>query len=270
MAGTHLDLIKSRKSIRTYDSRPLEADALDKLVRYFDNIKNPYGQDIVFRILDTKKNGLKSAVVTGAQHYIAGKMRKIPHCEEAFGFSFESAVLFAWSMGIGTVWLGGTFDRADFEQAMELENDEIMPCVSPIGYPAAKMSIRETLMRKSIKADNRMKLDEIVFDGSFSSFPNLPDNVTRILEAVRWAPSAVNKQPWRIIVSGDTFHFYKKQHKGFMSDAAGDLQKIDMGIALCHFDNAARNEGFSPVLSLDVPDINAPEDMQYTASYILG
>ena len=52
---------------------------------------------------------------------------------------------------------------------------------------------------------------------------------------VRFAPSAVNKQPWRIIAVGDRYHFYEKKDNGYVGEATGDLQKIDVGIALCHF-----------------------------------
>jgi len=38
-----------------------------------------------------------------------------------------------------------------------------MPCVSPLGYPAEKMSLRETLMRKGIQADKRMDFDRLFF-----------------------------------------------------------------------------------------------------------
>ena len=45
-------------------------------------------------------------------------------------------------------------------------------------------------------------------------------------------PSAVNKQPWRVILHGGTYHFYLKRDKGYISDAVGDMQKIDPGIAV--------------------------------------
>lgn len=47
-------------------------------------------------------------------------------------------MLYAQSLGIGTVWIGGTMDRAAFEATMELGENEVMPCVSPLGYPAKK------------------------------------------------------------------------------------------------------------------------------------
>lgn len=74
------------------------------------------------------------------------------HMEEAFGYSFEMLVLYAWSIGIGTVWIGGTMERSAFEEAMGLAQNERMPCMSPLGYTAKKMSLRENMMRKAVKA----------------------------------------------------------------------------------------------------------------------
>ena len=60
----------------------------------------------------------------------------MPHFEEALGYAMEQFVLDAWSVGIGTTWIGGTMDRQAFEKAMDLSEDEVMPCVSPIGHIA--------------------------------------------------------------------------------------------------------------------------------------
>jgi len=108
-------------------------------------------------------------------------------------------------------------DRAAFEKTMELAEDEVMPCMSPLGYPAKKMSLRETMMRKGIKADERMAFEELFFDGSFAS--SLTKEKAGILcyplEMVRLGPSAVNKQPWRIVIADHAAHFYLKRSKGF-------------------------------------------------------
>ena len=71
--------------------------------------------------------------------FIAGKMKKQKHAEEAFGFTFERIVLFATDLGIGTTWIAGTMDRKGFEKAIGLKEDEVMPCISPLGYPAERM-----------------------------------------------------------------------------------------------------------------------------------
>ena len=59
--------------------------------------------------------------------------------------------------------------------------------------------------------------------------------LSEVLDMVRWAPSAINKQPWRIVHRDGAYHFYEKKDRGYSSDATGDMQKIDVGIALCHF-----------------------------------
>ena len=195
----------------------------------------------------------------------------MPHMEEAFGYSFEMFVLYAWSIGIGTVWIGGTMDRSAFERAMVLEQNEMMPCVSPLGYPAGKMSIRENMMRKAIRADSRNPFEAIFFDSTFE-VPLTKEKAGRlaeVLEMVRWAPSAVNKQPWRVLVDKNGVHFYLKRTKGFASEAAGDMQKIDLGIALCHFALAAKENAINICFNMNDPGIAVEAGMEYIASYLL-
>lgn len=62
---------------------------------------------ITFRILDREKYGLSSPVILGAETYIGAKCKRQEHAELAFGYSFEKLVLFATTLGVGTVWLAG-------------------------------------------------------------------------------------------------------------------------------------------------------------------
>ena len=113
--------VRSRRSVRTYDPRPLAAQDREALCTYMEKIENPYGLNVEFCLL----GGMKSPVVVGTDLFVAGKMEKNAHMNEAFGYSFEKLVLYAESMGIGTVWIGGTMDRGAFEKAMEVSADEL-------------------------------------------------------------------------------------------------------------------------------------------------
>lgn len=104
------EVIKTRKSVRTYDGRQLTEEDRQALEEYAKTITNPYGIPVSFVFLDAEKYGLSSNVIKGEHLYVAGKVPKTAHCEEAFGFSFEKLVLYAWSRGIGTTWIGGTMD----------------------------------------------------------------------------------------------------------------------------------------------------------------
>ena len=263
-----MELIRGRRSVRTFDGTPLRAEDADAILAFAEKLENPYEIPITWKLLDAKKHGLNSPVIVGTDTWIAGKMRRVPHAEEAFGYAFEKVVLFAGSLGVGTTWIAGTMDRAAFEKAVELQDGEVMPCVSPLGYPAKRMSLRETLMRKGIRADARSPFEALFFDGSFQAplSPEAAGSFREALEAVRLGPSAVNKQPWRAVVCGDTVHFYEKRSKGY--DAGGwDIQKIDIGIALAHFELAAKESGLSPVMAEADPGIPADEDTGYIASF---
>jgi len=261
-------LVRSRRSVRTFDDRPVSRETLAQLFDALAQSSNPYGLPVEFKLLDGTKQRLSCPVIVGTDLYIGAKIKKAPCCSEAFGYSFELLVLHAQALGLGTVWVGGTMDRIAFEQAMELADDELMPCMTPLGYPAQKMSLRESMMRKGIKADERLPFEALFFDQSFTR-PLTTEKAGALytpLEMVRLAPSAVNKQPWRVLLEGNSAHFYLKRAKGFGGGTI-DMQKIDMGIALCHFDLAAKEAGFTPEFAQSVPAIEVPEGLEYIATY---
>ena len=270
--ATLKDIVKSRRSFRTFDGNLICPEDREKLEEYINaGITNPFGIPVEFVLLDAEEYGLSSPVIAGEKLYVAGKITKVPYADVAFGYSFERLVLFAWSLGIGTTWIGGTMKREQFEKAAGLKDGETMPCVSPLGYPAKKLSLREVLMRKGVKADSRLAFGELFFEGSFDRplTEGAAGKLAPALEAVRLAPSAVNKQPWRAVVCGERVHFYEKRSRGYVSDNGWDMQKIDMGIALCHFELAAKECGVDAAFELGDPSLPVPEGVTYIASFVL-
>ncbi|MCR5100190.1 MAG: nitroreductase [Butyrivibrio sp.] len=265
-----LDMVKSRRSVRTFDGNGVKAEDVDTLKAFAENITNPYGIDIIYDFLEAKKNNLSSPVISGEKFYITAKVKAGKYSEEAYGYSFEALLIKAHEIGLGTVWIGGTMPREKFEEAAKVSEGEIMPCVSPIGTVADKMSIKEGLMRKGVKADKRFKFEELFFDGSFENA--VDENKAREMgladafEAVRLAPSAVNKQPWRIVVQGNCAHFYEKKDKGF-DNGVYDLQKVDIGIAMYHFEQQLISEGRKGQFEVSDPGIKMPADVEYITTY---
>ena len=143
-----------------------------------------------------------------------------------------------------------------------------MPCVSPLGYPAVKKSVREALMRKGVGADNRMTAEQLFFEGAWERPVSDKEKALLgdLVEMVRWAPSAVNKQPWRVVIADGQVHFYEKKDRGYVNDSTGDLQKIDVGIALCHFVMGLEEIKVKPELKVSDPGIDIPDDVEYIAT----
>lgn len=264
------EMIRSRRSVRTFDGAPLREEDESRILAFAGKVENPYALPIEWKLLDRKNDSLSVPVVAGADTYIAGKMQHAPHAEEAFGYTFEKIVLYAQSLGVGTTWIAGTMDRKAFEQAMRLSENEVMPCVSPLGYPAEKMSLRETMMRKGVKADSRLDFEKLFFDASFDKALSAEKagDLRLPLEMLRLAPSAVNGQPWRVVRCGDCVHFYEKRGRGMAGDG-WDIQKIDMGIALCHFELGAVESGLRPVMFEEDPGLPGQGGLIYIASFRL-
>lgn len=261
------DIIRSRKSVRTFDGTPLRAEDLRKLEEYAAAIRNPFDVPVEFRFLDAKENNVSSPVVVGEQLYVAAKVKRTANFEVALGYSFEELCLYAASLGIGTVVLAATLSRKSFEQAMQVVDGEVMPVVSPLGYAAPKRSIREGLMRKGIGSDSRKDFGSLFFNGSFGEPLTEAEAgpYGQALENLRWAPSATNKQPWRAVKTGSVLNFYELQT--LKPSPLGDIQKVDVGIALANFALTMEADGVSGRFEIRDPGISHPENAYYLVSY---
>ena len=84
---------------------------------------------------------------------------------------------------------------------------------------------------------------------------------------VRLAPSAGNKQPWRAVVCGDRVHFYEKKTKSMSNNSLGDIQKVDVGIALAHFDLVLKEAGTDGRFMVEDPGFKVDDLMEYIITY---
>ncbi len=267
-----LEIIKGRRSVRTFDGSPVSEEHRRQLTQYMETISNPFGIPVRFVLMDAKEKGLSSPVLSGETLYVAGIVERGDYADVAFGYSFEKLVLYAWSLGIGTTWIGGTMKRELFERAAGLAPGEMMPCMSPLGYPAKTRSVKETLMRKGVGADSRLPAEQLFFDGAWGVPLKTAgrEDHCELTEMVRWAPSAVNKQPWRIIAGDDCLHFYEKKDRGYASDKTGDMQKIDVGIALCHAVMGLEDQKKTAEVTVHDPGISVPESVVYIATVLVN
>ena len=263
------ETIKDRKSVRTYEGQQIPEQTMRQIREFLNQDDNPFGIPITFSILDAEKDGVNSPVILGANTYVAGKYQKQKNAEIAFGYSFEKFILYVTSLGLGTVWLAAPIDRKAFEKAVDLREDEVMPAVTPLGYAAQKRSVRENLMRKGMKSDQRLPVEKLFFEGDFQQ-PLQEENAgewASPLAMVRLAPSATNKQPWRAVTEGNKVHFYEAKNKGYDKESTGDIQKVDLGIALCHFEIAAKEAGLSGRFIQSDPGITTAEGTEYIATF---
>ncbi|MBE6098321.1 MAG: hypothetical protein E7198_11160 [Schwartzia succinivorans] len=86
-----MEIIKTRRSVRTFDGRKIFSEHRKKLKDYIKDIKNPYNIPVRFVLLEgNKSQDICSPVIEGEDLYVAAMIPNVPHSEEAFGFSVPS------------------------------------------------------------------------------------------------------------------------------------------------------------------------------------
>lgn len=244
------EIVKARLSVRTYTEQTISEEIKRNIRDYIDTLDNPFGSEATFRLLESElaSNAAKLGtygVIKGARNYIGASVKDEALALEGLGYEFEKLILYITSLGMGTCWLGGTFKRSEFAKAMSIKEGEFFPAISPFGFAAGKKSFADSLVRFIAKGDTRKAWTELFFQQDFST--PLSEAEAGIyagpLEMVRLAPSASNKQPWRIVKDQDICHFYEYQTPGYSKTFGYDIQRIDMGIAACHFHLTAIEKG---------------------------
>ncbi len=253
------ELIQLRYSCRNYVDSPLEREPREELTAVLESLTSgPFGNSCRLALLaatQDDRDALKGlgtyGFIKGATGFIAGAVIGGPGDLEDYGFCLEQAVLAATDLDLGSCWLGGSFSKSSFAKKIGLRGAEMMPAVVAIGYP--RENSREHWIRRSAGSDRRLPADQLFFDGS-PAVPLTPEAAgaySGVLDAVRWAPSASNKQPWRLLRDGVGWHFYLCRTPGYNKGLIkslirlADLQRVDVGIAMCHFELAASDAGLT-------------------------
>jgi len=266
--------IHLRKSVRTYSGRLIPEEVKSRIQKAFNQLSGPFDAPLRFQWLDIPQ--LKGdekvrfgtyGVILGATNFIAGAVKKGDHALEHFGYCFESLILTITSLGLGTCWMGGTFSRSQFARAMHLANDEWLPAITPLGYPSwARGPI--DLLFKPITGRIRFPWQKLFFSESLKTLMTGEEagDYAVPLEMVRIAPSAANRQPWRVVKQGNRFLFFLAHDAGYKGKYDFDMQKIDMGIAMFHFEATAREKGLKGEWQLK---LSAAHDLPQNWEYIV-
>lgn len=315
------EIIQQRYSCRAYDKRPIAPEQAGRLAAFARGVtRGPLGAALRFELAVAQEDDARAlrglgtyGLIRNPAGFIIGAAGPGEKNLEDFGYGMEAVVLCATSLGLGTCWLGGNFTRSSFAAKIGAAGDEIVPAVTPIGYPAEGTRARDPL-RWAARSDRRLPWEALFFrpaagqtahrktqSGMEASAglsgqrmqpakASIPNDVRSFwtplaetdagayavpLAMLRLAPSASNRQPWRVIQDGACYHFYLRRTPGygwgtltFTLLGLADLQRVDMGIAMCHFELAARELGLAGQWIVDEPDLPKPgETTEYVVTW---
>ena len=178
-------------------------------------------------------------------------MRKGAGDLEDYGYLLEEVVLHATGLGLGTCWLGGTFTRSTFTSRFGgVGRDETIPAVVSIGYPGDDGAER---IREREEGTRRLPAGRALLRRRVGRAAR-PRARGRLRRRARGRPhgavgdeqAALAHRAHAAATGTSTCVRTKGYGKGspwFKLLRIADLQRVDLGIAMCHFDLVARESG---------------------------
>jgi nitroreductase len=250
------EAIRRRFSVRHYMSGPVPAEILDA-VENSGRTSIPLGKNSNVRlhlIREGKTVAERMTFQTGrswlfgsAPHFIIASAEEKPHFMLDAGFRMEQVILFATMQGLGTCWVGGMFSEKTLSELLNLNKNERVIALTPLGYPDTSFYGRtiDTIMHLGGPDTRRRKsLAEIVFGPEFgSSLRSGDSDLLEMLECTRLAPSWTNSQPWRFVVGGNEIIALAQVRPTSVRNGK-HYYRLDLGIAMSHFFLTAKELGW--------------------------
>jgi nitroreductase len=223
---TKSEAIDERRSRRLYLTKPIDATILSALLNKIDQYNAESGLSIRF-IEDgsaafsnlRKSYGLFSGV---RSLLVMAGPKNTPHLKEKVGYFGEMLVLEATILGLGTCWVGGTFDTKN--PIFQLTDNETLVCVIPVGF-VETLSFKERMVHQMVAGKSK-SIEQLL-----NSDSKLPDGMLEAFKAVQKAPSAANRQPVRFRYGNGVLTTF--------TDDDGKFNLVDLGIVKANFEVVA-------------------------------
>ena len=238
-------VIEQRRSRRKFESKPLNSKDLEHIKSICENFQ-PFSDARAILVTKSPEKVFKGAIgsygkIKGAQAFIAfiGDMRS-RSVHEHVGYTGEGIILEAEAMGLNTCWVGGSFKPKAVESLINIEKEERVLAVTPVGFARKRLSFEERLMAGFGITHRRKPLSKLVIGLKQSEWPKW---VRLALELARLAPSRVNRQPWRFHIERESIVVAVNSSR--MQIEAVTSERLCCGIAMLHIELAALHYGLS-------------------------
>ena len=220
---TELEAIKARHSVRNYLDRPIEASQVEALRAEISTINALSGLNIQLVLEEPKSfsTGVwKYGKFSGVRNYFVMAGPRGKEAEEKIGYYGEKLVLLAQMLGLNTCWVGLTYTK--IPGTFTLREGDIVHCVISLGY-GANQGFQHPLRP---------------VEDFYEAAGPLPDWFRAGLEAALLAPTAINQQKFKFILSTDG------QVEARPLRSMVGYTYIDLGIAKYHFEIGAGKNTF--------------------------
>ncbi len=215
----NLEAIEARHTVRKYLPKTVPADVRDQLDRQVAMLNDVEGLSLEVRYDDEGAFGplMRMVFAKGVRNYVVLAGPDDEGVDERIGRASAEVMVLAQKLGLNTWWVGGTFSRGKVSRDAHAEK--------VIGILAFGYGADQGKPHKSKSAE-----DVSEYDG------DQPEWFRAGVRAALLAPTALNKQDFRIVGKGSTVTF---------EAGSGSFAGADAGIVKRHFEIGAGSGTFS-------------------------
>lgn len=204
------ETIFSRRTVKNFDMAPLDHNILQDVLSFVNHTNQIGGQTAQFQIAAAGEVSDKTA-----PHYLLAYCADNDAAYANVGYVMANAELYLQSKGYGSHWL-----------AMAKPNHNKKEFCILLAFGRT-----DEPERKGLDEFKRLPVAKI----------SNADN--SIINAARLAPSAMNKQPWKIVFSDGTINICTASRGLVDALLPAKWSKIDLGIITRYLQIASENEG---------------------------
>lgn len=214
------EAIYKRKSVRKYKQELIPEELLEDIQNYFDEIPRLVPGIRTELVIERCMNGREGAVLGKSKPPYQMKI----YSEDKERYRMNAGYLMEMmSLYLTTRGLGSCYRSTSLLPKKDMDGKKYLMTMS-FGY-AAGSHLRTAVQFRRLDIKNLCVLRE-----------TMRPWVRELIEAARLAPSSMNSQPWRFLISNGRIHiFSRKDDAGFR----GKYTEFNLGIMLAHILTAA-------------------------------
>ena len=214
------EAMKERHMVRQYTDKAIPSDIVELLNTRIAENNQKYGLHLALVLGNSDGIGGMAKLLFSrtVNNYIVLAGTDAPGLDEKLGYCGADLILYAQTLGLNTWWVGGMFNSKGALKNISGKDVRVNGVIA-IGYG------------KTQGVPHKSKAPEEI--GEYNGIA--PQWFTDGINALLYAPTALNKQPYTVKGSGN---------KVSISAGSGHFSGIDLGIGKYHFEVGAGKENF--------------------------
>ncbi|MDO4772280.1 MAG: nitroreductase family protein [Bacillota bacterium] len=286
-------VVEKRKSVREFSNKAFSAADKAFIKKSLDEMPN-LGEagSVAYEFYEDgaefiqKAQGLigYNGVMIEAPHYVVFTAKNGLDNIKTAGFASEWLVLLMAEREIGSCQVSTDGNEEKLAEKLGIQEGFLPVCVLAVGYPkkesflASIFGTSKQTARQSVEQEQKSQLGDrvsaadFVYVNEFGNKANLMDDNEDIpfMQAfyyMRLAPSVLNRQPWKFVISGDKVVLLID--KGG-EEIKGHTAYLEAGIAMFYFGVAMDGEGYHGTWVLDenIDRLGAPDQYIVAGTYV--